>query len=59
MKAKEFIEREFNREVAPQETIRSVDTMSERYSLGMSQFMKLHLVLNDYPSERSSHSQNA
>ena len=43
MRAKEFIEREFNREVAPQETIRFVDTMLERYSLGVGQFMKLHL----------------
>ena len=59
MRAKEFIEREFNREVAPPETIRFVDAMLERYSLGMGQFMKLHLALNDYPSERSSHSQNA
>ena len=59
MRAKELMEREFNREVAPPEMIRFVDAMLERYSLGMGQFMKFHLALNDYPSERSSHSQNA
>ena len=56
MKAKDYIEQEFNRDVAPPTETEFIDKVLNKTHLGLKQAVRLHETLKNYPNEIGSQS---